>query len=125
MASAGAKVTTPVGEGNAGVNVGNVDIKGGKLDASIVSGGMSVDPSLSASHKIGEGNMTQKIGADVASGELSLGAKLGLFGITLKLNVNSTVNAMGDAVDTFIEYTKERIKDSMPSFLGGNVTSRN
>ena len=122
LASAGAKITTPVGEGNAGVSVGNLELKDGKLDGNLVSGGMGVDPSLSASKKVGEGNVTQKLGADAASGDVSLGAKLGLFGISVKVNVIRAANALEDAVGVLIEYTKETIKDKMPSKLGGNIT---
>lgn len=120
-AGAGAKGELPGGT-NAGLgfSVGNVEMQDGKMNADIFSGGSFFKPSATLNRKVSDGNTSSKLLVDAASGEMSLGAQLGVVGFLIKFNVVNAFNAMADGIKLVSEIAVDKVKDNLPSELGGN-----
>jgi hypothetical protein len=117
-AGAGVKLQTPVGDAQAGANIGVVEFKNGQVTTSYATGGANVNPSLSAEKSGAGGALKGEANVTPSGGELGFGAKVGIALIKVNVNVVVAGKAVYDFFDAGINFLKGYIreKSDIPTF---------
>jgi RHS repeat-associated protein len=103
-----------------GATVGSVEVSGDGVRSTALTGGVGAEL-LASQVKDENGNTNGKLGSNTL-GETGIGVKLGVLGVDMKANLVEAGKSVIGVFSTIIEYTKERIKEGMPTFLGGYST---
>jgi hypothetical protein len=98
--------------GEVSAKAGVVDFKDGKIDATIatVDDSYQVGPGIlkngnTLEKKVSDGGNSASISTDAK--DVTLGAKAGIFGVTIKANLEKAYNAIGDWFSAVGSYFKE------------------
>jgi len=112
LAGANGKIETPIGDAQAGGNIGVIQYKDGNLSAQSVTGG--ADANLSATKEVKDGNTSENIGGNALNASLTVGAKLGIVGVQATVNVLSAGKAVLDFFKTGVDYIQNLIQEKEP-----------
>lgn len=112
MAGAGVKGEFSGGEVKAGVNAGVVQLKDGKVSADVVTAGIGADITASKTNKSGE--LSQSMGGKLLDATVTVGAKVGLAGVEVSLNVYKAGAAVVDFFKAGAEWMGNVVKDMAP-----------
>lgn len=93
--------------GEAAVKVGAVEVQDGKVDINIVT--VERSAGVGGEKKVGDDHASGTVSTDGAT--VSFGAKLGLFGASVKVNVVKAVHAVGDWFSTVGSYMKAAVQE--------------
>ena len=110
LADVKASLETPIGEGNANMSIGVLGLSDGKVSASDVRVGL--DGKLKVQKELNQGNTTQTLEAG-SDGDIALGAKLGVVGGEIKVNVIKAGNAFLDFVKGGVELIRNMLNDKV------------
>jgi len=105
VASAGAKVGGAVGEAGVSVNAGTVEFKDGKVVFNTYNFGDREEASKTEK----SGSSSEKLGAN-SSGDISVGAKIGVIGVAVKANLQKAGAAVINFFGALGSYMTEAIK---------------
>jgi len=97
---------------SAGMNIGVVQISDGNVIVKGTTGGIKADIAGSVESK--SGNVTSNLGAGVANATISAGAKLGVVGLEVSVNVLKAGEAVVDFFKAGIAWMSNVVKDMAP-----------
>ena len=121
-ASAGGEVSAGPLSVKAGGKLADVEFSESVFKTDIIATGGSVQ--LSSSQKVGDDKLSGKGEVDYLDYSLSAGAHIGLVGVSGTVNLVKTAAAVVGFFTSLAEYSKERIKEDTPSFLGGYASPK-
>lgn len=121
VAGAGGKLETPLAKAEGGVTFGEVSFQDGVLVPKAYSSGADFDIGLEREKK--DSNVSQK--AEIGNfGMLEVGAKFGVFGIKVSIDLYNAGEAIINFAGALKEFTTEAAKEKLP-LSGENKPSNN
>jgi RHS repeat-associated protein len=110
-AGAGVKAESPIGAVKVGANIGVIEYKDGKVDAQMATGGANTAVGTVSQIKSDDGKVSENIGSNVANATISVGAKLGIVGLQVSVNVVDAIKSVGDFFKSGVDYLKNVIQE--------------
>lgn len=102
------------------VKIGAIEIKDGSLDINIVN--VENNVGMGVEKKVGDEKASEKVSAD--PGSVGIGAKLGAFGVAVKVNLGKAADAVGDWFGAVGSYLNAVGEEANNTFFGSHGKSQ-